>query len=103
MAKTAKQRVEFEEKIQNYQQKWLAETGQYHHALPNWAVEDSAERGKRKAELKEEHRKLSQKRFEEKMQQRCAKQTVTMLQRPSKERRQTLDEPAAQMLWEPQT
>ena len=71
----------------------------------NFAVEDPSERGKRKAELKEEHRKLSQKRFEEKMQQRCAKQslqTITMLQRPSKERRQRLDEPAAQMLWEPQ-
>ena len=71
----------------------------------NFAVEDPSERGKRRAELKEEHRKLSQKRFEQKMKQRCAKQslqTVTMLQRPSKERRQRLDEPAAQMLWEPQ-
>ena len=40
ISETAKRRAEFEEKIQNYQQKWLAETGQYHHALPNWAVED---------------------------------------------------------------
>ena len=80
-------------------------------------------RGKRRAEFKEEQCKLAQKRFDQKVQQRCANygppvdeskqslQTVTMQQRypsiqiadESTKTRQTLDEPAEQMLWEPQT